>query len=63
MKLKNVLVPADLFKMALNYIEDALRDAGSEPSEDETYMKLKNILLTAKSVFAERSREDAKHLM
>ena len=51
MKLRNVLVPADLFKMALSYIEDALRDAGSEPSEDEVYMKLKNILTVAESVF------------
>jgi len=51
MKLRNVLVPADLFKMALDYIADALEDAGSDPSEDEMYMKLKNILTVAESVF------------
>jgi hypothetical protein len=51
MKLKNVLVPADLFEMALNYIEDALREAGVRPSEDEIYTRLKGILDTAESVF------------
>jgi|TARA_R100000049_G_C1951030_1_gene98851 hypothetical protein len=51
MKLRNVLVPVDLFEMACDFIESALKDAGSDPSEDETYMKLKNILTVAESVF------------
>ena len=50
MKLRNVLVPVDLFEMACDFIEGTLKDAGSDPSEDEIYMKLKNILTVAEGV-------------
>jgi hypothetical protein len=51
MRVTNVLVPVDLFKMTLDFISDVLEDAGSDPSEDETFMRLKNILTTAEGVF------------
>jgi len=51
MRLTNILVPAVLLEQALNYIEDSLREAGTNPSEDKTYTALKSILDTAKSVF------------